>query len=74
MRISLVVLEKLYAVCGYDYPDESIDDFDRLLWEFNQKTVDGFVEISSFDELFFKGITETDKQKLIDEFKRNSTY
>lgn len=74
MRISLVMLEKSYTVCDYDYSDESVDDFDRLLWEFNKSSVDGFVEIKNFDELFFKGITESDKQKLIDEFKKNSTH
>lgn len=71
MRVSLVVLEKLYAVCDHDYPDEYIDDFDRLLWAFNQSSENGFVEINDYKELFFEGITDEDKQKLIEEINKS---
>ena len=56
MKISLILLEKSYSVCEHNYSESSIEDFDRMLWAFNQVSIDGFVEFGSFEDLFFKGI------------------
>ena len=71
MKISLILLEKSYSVCEHNYSESSIEDFDRMLWAFNQVSIDGFVEFDNFEDLFFKGITEEDKQKLIDEINKS---
>lgn len=71
MAIYYVDLELSYAVCEHPYSDDEIDDFDNLLLKISQETNGSIVHFDSYEEFFFKGMTEKDKRLLTNEIKKH---
>ncbi|MGV3085049.1 hypothetical protein [Enterococcus dispar] len=60
MKILLFDIEKGYAACEHDYTQAEDDNFMQLLAKF-EAIPDGEIKFTSYDELFFDGMTDKDK-------------